>query len=81
MEEDANPPWNARERTLIKNMEGYLQKSEKVQVVICELDTFLIGLVSIVSLAENARDGGGYSRFVVLDARGGNEVADSARLR
>ena len=62
-------------------MEGYLQKSEKLQVVISELDTFLIGLVGIVSLAENARDGGGYSRFVVLDARRGNEVADSARLR
>ena len=73
LEEDANPPWNARE--------SYLQKSEKVQVVMSELDTFLIGLVGIVSLDENAVDGGGYSRFVVLDARRGNEVADSSRLR
>ena len=75
LEEDANPPWNARERTLTKNMEGYLQISEKLQVGISELEYFLIGLVGVVSLAENARDGGGFSRFVVLDTRRRNEVA------
>ena len=27
--EDANPPWNARERTLIAKMKRYLENSEK----------------------------------------------------
>ena len=35
---------------------------------------------SIVSRAENARDEGGYRRFVVFNTRRGNEVADAARF-
>ena len=36
--------------------------------------------ISVTSLAEYARDEGGYSRFVLLDARRGKEVADAARF-
>ena len=34
--------------------------------------------ISVTSLAENARDGGGYSRFVLLDTRLDKDVADAA---
>ena len=41
--EDASPPRNARERTFIIKMEGYLQKWEELQVGISELEHFLLG--------------------------------------
>ena len=43
---------------------------------VSEVDFFLLG----PSLAKNARDEGGYSRFVLLDTRQGAEVADAARF-
>ena len=36
--------------------------------------------ISNVSFAENARDEGGYSSFVVLDTRRGSEVAEASRF-
>ena len=39
---DANPPWNARERTVITKMERYLENSEKIQVGISELEHLLL---------------------------------------
>ena len=82
--EDANPPWNVCERTLIINMESYLQNSEELHVGIGELEFFLLGPgdedISITFLAENALDEGGYSCFVLLDMRWGKEVADAALL-
>ena len=82
--EDANPPWNARERALIEKMESYLLKSEELQVGIGELEFFLLGPgdedISITSFADNARDEGGYSRFVLFDTRRGKEVVDAARF-
>ena len=51
---------------------------------ISELECFLLGPgdeeISVVSLAENARDVGGYSRFVVPDTRRHNEVAHAVRV-
>ena len=38
--EDADPPWNTRERALVKKMESYLQKSEELEVGIRELEFF-----------------------------------------
>ena len=80
----ANPPWSAREGTLIENMESYLLKSEELQQGTCELEYFLLGPgdeeIRIVSLAVNARDEGGCSRCVVFDTRRGKEVADAAHL-
>ena len=74
--EDANPPWNARERTFSVKMQSYSQKSEELQVGTSKLEYFLLGPgaeeISIVSFAENARDEGGYSKFVVLDTRRGH---------
>ena len=35
--EDADPPWSARERTLIIKMQSYLQKSQELQVGLREL--------------------------------------------
>ena len=49
-----------------------------------ELEFFLLGPgdedISITSFADNARDEGGYSRFVLLDTRRGKEVAHAARF-
>ena len=39
--EHANPPWIARERTLIAKMESNLENSRKIQVGISELEHFL----------------------------------------
>ena len=82
--EEANPPWNARERTLIIKMQSYVQKSEEdLQIKSTELEFWLgpgDGEISIVSLTENARGEGGYSRVVVLDTRRDKEVADAARF-
>ena len=81
--EDANPPRNTRERTLIIKMESYLQKSEELQVGISELEYFLLGPgdedISVASLKENARDEAG-SKVVLLDTRRAKEVADTARF-
>ena len=86
--ENVNPPCAARERLLIAQMEKYLEKSEQIQVEIRELEHFLLGPeeadISITSFAENGRNGGGYSKFVLLDTRYGEgagrgvEVADAA---
>ena len=78
---DANPPWNARARTLIVNMESDLQKSQEFQVGISELEYFFLGPgdedISATSLAENASHEEGYIRFVLLDTRRGKDVADA----
>ena len=42
--EDANPPWNARERAIIKNMESCLENTEKVQVGIEELEYYMLDI-------------------------------------
>ena len=82
--EDANNPRNARERALIEKMESYLLESEELQVGIRELEFFFLGPgdedISTTSVADNARDEGGYSRFVLFDTRRGQEVADAARF-
>ena len=82
--EDANPPWNARERALIKNTKSNLEKCEKIQVGIDELEGSLVspedGKISIVSITEHPRDEGGFDRFVVVDGRRGTEVVDAARI-
>ena len=66
-----NSPWTAREGVLIAKVEQYLEKSESIQVEISELEHFLLGPedadISITSFAENARDEGGQSKFVLLD--------------
>ena len=36
--------------------------------------------ISVTSLAENARDEGGHSRFALFDTRRGKAVADAARF-
>ena len=84
--EDFSPPWTARERVVLDKMEKHLEKGESIEV--SELEHFLLGPeetdVSITSFAENARDEGGCSTFVLLDTprgRGagrGVEVADAA---
>ena len=40
---ETNPPWNARQRTLIRTMGSYLKNSEKIHVEINALEHFLIG--------------------------------------
>ena len=63
-------PWTARERVDLDKMEKYVETTESIQVEVSELEHFLLGPedadVSIRSLAENARDEGGYSKFVLL---------------
>ena len=84
-------PWTARERVDLDKMEKYVETTESIQVEVSELEHFLLlpddADISIRSLAENARDEGGYSKFVLLNIpRGkegggrGLEVADAARL-
>ena len=69
--EHTNPPWTARERTNFTNMVRYLEHGEQIRVEIIELEHLLLGTedagISIRSLAENARDERGYSRFALLD--------------
>ena len=69
--EDYDPPWTARERVALDNTEKYVEKGESIQVDVGELEHFLLGPedadISITSFAENARDEGGYGRFVLLD--------------
>ena len=61
-----------------------MQRSTELQVDISKLEYFLLDPgdedISVTSLAENARDEGGYSRFVLLDTRRGKEVADPPRF-
>ena len=39
--EDANPPWNARERAFIAKMERYFENSERIQGI-SEMEHFLL---------------------------------------
>ena len=39
---DVDPPWNARERTVIVQMERFLENSVKIQVGITELEHLLL---------------------------------------
>ena len=69
------PPWNASGRTLIINMESYLQKSEELQVGISELKYLQLGLGRRRDQnrfpSPRTRDEGGYCKFVLFDARRG----------
>ena len=69
--EDYSSLWTARERAVLHHMEKNLETSESIQVEVSELDHFQLGPedadTSIRSLAENARDGAGYSKFVLLN--------------
>ena len=79
---DANPPWTARERTVVAQMERHVEKSERIQVGISGLEHFLLELddeTRVCSLAEYARDEGGHSRFAVIETSRGIEVANVAR--
>ena len=79
--EDTNPPRNARERTLIVKWRVTCQKVKNSRWDSANWDISCSVLDedhSATSLAENARDEGGYSRFVLLDTRRGKEVADAA---
>ena len=55
---EANPPWKARERTLIKVLENFFEKCQKIQVRVsemkyfCSLSSFLILHVDVVSVSE-----------------------------
>ena len=77
--EDYCPLWTALERAVLHHVEKNLETSESIQGEASVLDHF--------QLAENARDGAGYSKFVLLNilrgtggGDGGLEVADAARL-
>ena len=52
-------------------MERYLEQSDSVKVEVIELEHFLLGPENaefgIIFFAENARDEGNYSKFVLLD--------------
>ena len=88
--DDYNPPWTARERVVLDEMEKHLEQGESIKVEVSELEHFLLGPedtdVSITSFAENARDNSGCSKFVLLDTpRGkgagrGVVVADATRF-
>ena len=83
------PPRTARERVLIAKMEQYLEKRDSIHVEISELEHFFPGPedsdISIRLFGANAREEGGYGKFVLLDAPRGKgagravEVADAAR--
>ena len=51
--EDANPPWDAREREITMKMESYLQRRERTLARLHELERFdfvpVINLVSSLS--------------------------------
>ena len=46
--EDANPPWDAREREIIMEMESYLQRRERTLARLHELERF--GFVPVINL-------------------------------
>ena len=65
------PRCTARERAVIAKMERYLEKSEKTQVEVSELEHFLFAPrhedISTTSFPEKRADEGGYSRYVLLE--------------
>ena len=69
--EDVHPPWDARERLVLDNMERHVKRSERIQVDVCELEHFLPGPgdeeISTRSLAKNARDEGRDGKFFLID--------------
>ena len=81
--QDPNPPWSAREWEIIKKAETYSEQSERIWVAVKEIaDSLLIPeeKMCIATLADLARDEGGYSKFLVDEKLGGTEVADAARF-
>ena len=89
--EDPSFLWTARERVVLDEMEKILKTSESIQVEVRELEHYFFGSedadIRIRSLAENARDERGYSKFVFLNILRGNaregrglEAADAARF-
>ena len=82
--EEASRLWTARERVLMHKMEKYLEKSEKIQVEVNELESWRAACwrketkgVDLSLLAELALDEGGCHRFVLLDTprgKGGDEA-------
>ena len=53
--EDANPPWDAREREIIKNVDSYLEQSERIWVGIEELEDSLLGPVDQICTSVSRR--------------------------
>ena len=49
--EDANPPWDAREREIIMKMESYLQRRERTLARLHELERF--GFVPVINLVSS----------------------------
>ena len=49
--EEANPPWDAREREIIMKMESYLQRRERTLARLHELERF--GFVPVINLVSS----------------------------
>ena len=67
---DANHSWNPRERVIIGGMGDYLERSEDILVEAEKLATCLLGPTDVAGivtvLEQNACDGGGHRRFVLI---------------
>ena len=81
--EDVNPPWDARERHNIMEVESRLQLSESTWVGLDEQERVLLSSVDkmcIATISELALDECGHQRFVASEKLWGKEVADAVRF-
>ena len=81
--EDANPPCDAREWEITKDMESYLEQRERISVGSGERTEALLRSdhkMCIVTFAELVLEDGGYHWFLVAVMLWSKEVADAARF-
>ena len=73
----------AQERSLVREMESYLEKSERTLMGVHELEDFLLGRADetddIMFLAVTVCDESGYRMFPVIETSRGQRMADATR--